>query len=476
MPAVAGNFYPADPTALARKIKKYLSETEIKTENENVRAIMVPHAGYDFSGPVAATAYAMIAGHNYKTVILIGSSHTSYFDGAIIDDSNFWQTPLGNLEANRELGQKLIKSGENIRQNGDVHAADHMLEVQLPFLQTVLAPGFKILPIALSKISNDDLQKLATALLPLMSGDNLLVISSDMSHYPAYEDAKRIDQKTLALIKENNIEELDEHVAKTMSLGVPDEETLLCGLEAVKLVMEIAKKSNWQAKILKYANSGDAAIGDKNAVVGYGAMIFKSEVRSKKSEDLLSEEQQKILLSIAKETVEAYVETGKIKDFAVSDERLKRPEGVFVTLEKNGQLRGCIGQIISTGAPLWQNVREMAIAACSEDNRFAPVSAEELPELSYEISVLSRPKKINDWQEVELGKHGVIVSRGWNKGVFLPQVAAETGWTREEFLEQLCYQKAGLPPDCYKNDPQVKLEIFTAQVFNDGFNDEKKYL
>ena len=182
------------------------------------------------------------------------------------------------------------------------------------------------------------------------------------------------------------------------------------------------------------------------------------------NEDNLSKKQQKELLNIAKTTVEKFVSEGKVADFKITDERLMKPEGVFVTINKNGELRGCIGLIVSTGKPLWKNVRDMAIAA-TEDNRFAPVSVAELPDLTYEISVLSQPQEIKNWQEIKLGEHGVIVSRGRNKGVFLPQVAAETGWDLEEFLSQLCYQKAGLPPDCYRNDPQVKLEIFSAQVF-----------
>ncbi|MDD4902364.1 MAG: AmmeMemoRadiSam system protein A [Patescibacteria group bacterium] len=183
------------------------------------------------------------------------------------------------------------------------------------------------------------------------------------------------------------------------------------------------------------------------------------------SEAFLNKEQREELRNIAKISVENFVKDGKITDFKITDERLKRPEGVFVTINKKGELRGCIGLIISTGKPLWENVRSMAIAAATEDNRFEPVSAEELSELDYEISVLSEPKEIKNWQEIKLGQDGVIVSRGRNKGVFLPQVAVETGWGLEEFLSQLCFQKAGLPPDCYKNDPNVKLEVFTAQVF-----------
>jgi len=167
---------------------------------------------------------------------------------------------------------------------------------------------------------------------------------------------------------------------------------------------------------------------------------------------------------MAKETVESFVTTGQAPEFDVTDERLKQKQGAFVTLTKNGQLRGCIGQIVPTDEPLWQVVREMAVAACSEDGRFNPVEKSELDELEYEVSVLSAPEAIDDWKKIELGKQGVIIRKGGRSGVFLPQVATETGWTLEEFLGQLCSQKAGLSPSCYK-DKDTEIQIFSAQVF-----------
>lgn len=179
---------------------------------------------------------------------------------------------------------------------------------------------------------------------------------------------------------------------------------------------------------------------------------------------ILNHEQQQQLLHVAQTAVEVYVRDGKEVDFKIEDARLNWPEGAFVTIHQNGKLRGCIGQIVSNGEPLWQVVRDMAITAASEDNRFLPISKDELEKLDYEISVLSAPEEIDDWSKIELGKHGVIVKSGWHSGVFLPQVATETGWSREEFLSQLCTQKAGLPADCYK-DKNIQLLVFTAQVF-----------
>ncbi|MFA5359722.1 MAG: AmmeMemoRadiSam system protein A [Patescibacteria group bacterium] len=178
---------------------------------------------------------------------------------------------------------------------------------------------------------------------------------------------------------------------------------------------------------------------------------------------MLNSKEQKELLKIAKETVENFVLNGKIPEFNITDEKLKKRQGAFVTLHKDGELRGCIGQIAPSNEPLWQVVRNMAVAACSEDNRFDSVSEDELKALEYEISILSVPELIDDWQKIELGKHGVIIKQGGRSGVFLPQVATETGWNLEEFLSELCSQKAGLSPGCYK-DKNTQILVFTAQI------------
>ncbi|MFA6228265.1 MAG: AmmeMemoRadiSam system protein A [Patescibacteria group bacterium] len=178
---------------------------------------------------------------------------------------------------------------------------------------------------------------------------------------------------------------------------------------------------------------------------------------------LLSKKQQKDLLDIARSAVEERIGGVGFKEYNNTDRRLAEPEGAFVTLRRGGELRGCIG-MIEAAKPLWQTVKEMAVEAATHDWRFMPLEAEELPELEYEVSVLSRPEKITDWRKIELGRQGVIVKRDGRSGVFLPQVAKETGWTREEFLQHLCVDKAGLEPDAY-DDPATELYVFEAQVF-----------
>jgi hypothetical protein len=485
-PAVAGQFYPSEPGAISDQIQRYLKQAPEQKITGEIKAIMVPHAGYDFSGPVAAYAFKQLAGKKINTAVIISNSHKAYFDGVAIDSSDAWRTPLGTVEVDKQLADKLVAAASVIKYDGSVHGQDHILEVEIPFLQTVLEGDFKIVPVLFGNKYDGNYKKLAQALKDNLGANDLVVISSDLSHYPKYEDANKIDQGTLEKIKTGQAVELADYVKRVESSGHANEQTVLCGIDAVKTVLELKRLAGWdKIEILKYANSGDVpGIGDKSQVVGYGAVVFLSkkfplkadqplaeEVRSEKenadvtwSIGELNVDEQKILLKIAKETVESFVATGKVPEFKITDQRLKQKQGAFVTLTKNGQLRGCIGQIVPSNKPLWQVVRDMAVAAGSQDGRFDPVSKNESDKLKYEISVLSVPVSIDDWRKIELGKQGVIIKQGSRSGVFLPQVATETGWSLEEFLSELCWQKVGLAPSCYK-DKDTQILVFTAQVF-----------
>ncbi|MFH0955958.1 MAG: AmmeMemoRadiSam system protein B [Candidatus Falkowbacteria bacterium] len=467
-PVVAGQFYPNEPGAITDKIQRYLKQTPGEKMSGKIKAVIVPHAGYDFSGLVAAHAFKQLEGQKINTAVVISNSHKAYFDGAAVDDSDAWQTPLGTVAIDKELADKLVKADSSIKYDSAVHTSDHPLEVEIPFLQTVLAGDFKIVPIMFGNKSDDTYIKLAQALKDNLGENDIVVISTDMSHYPKYEDANKIDQETLETIKIGQVAKLADYVKSVESSGYTNEQTVLCGIDAVKTVMELAQLAGWdEIEVLKYANSGDAfGIGDKSRVVGYGAVAFAQSQNENTTSTTgeLNIEEQKILLEIAKKTVESFVATGKVPEFNITDERLQQKQGAFVTLNKDGQLRGCIGQMVSSDQPLWQVVRDMAVAACSEDGRFNPVSKNELNQIEYEVSVLSTPEPIDDWRKIELGKHGVIIKQGGRSGVFLPQVATETGWSLEEFLSELCWQKAGLSPSCYKNK-DTQILTFTAQVF-----------
>jgi len=471
-PFAAGTFYPAGKGSLDALLDKLFSAAP-PLAAKRARALIVPHAGYEYSGAVAARVFGQLRGQSYRRVFLLGSAHAAYFSGAALDDSSAWKTPFGQVNIDQIASAELNRQDKEVVFLRSAQAADHVLENQLPFLQKILDPTFQLVPILIGQTDEKTIGRLADTLDALLTGDDLLVVSSDLSHYPAYEDANQVDQRTLALIAALDEEGLLAHAAASEE-KIAQEETAACGLAAIQVLIRLIQKKGWQSGKYFYANSGDIAGGDRGRVVGYGAMLWAepekadyTEAEKGQPRAELNDEEKNYLLALARQTLEKYLASGEVMEFAPERAKLKEPRGAFVTLHEDGRLRGCIGQIIPTGAPLWQVVRDMAIAAATEDNRFEPADVGELKKIDLEISVLSVPQAIADWRGIELGRHGVIVKKnGWPGGVFLPQVAQETGWTREEFLGELCEQKAGWPRDCYR-DKNVTLEVFTAQVFGE---------
>jgi len=459
--AYAGQFYSAERRELRSMVANYLDKVKPENAYNNIKILIVPHAGYDYSAQVAAQAYQQVSNQEIKRVYLIGNSHRHYFSGIATDDSQAWETPLGLVRVDENMVKELVQTNNLIKLDPTVQLDDHILEVQLPFLQVILGNDFKIVPLLFGNTSEQDYRVLGEILSQQLVPGDLVIISSDMSHYPPRELGQEIDQKTLDLIVQLDLDGLIKHSREALDID-QGEETILCSLEAVKTALVLAENLQLRGQILSYHNSGDIIGGDKNKVVGYGAVIFYNVDQI--SPNPLNQAEQSILLNIARETVNSYVNNGTISNFKIIDERLQVVQGAFVTLHKNKELRGCIGEI-TANQPLWQVVQNMALEAASRDYRFLPVTADELSDLDYEISVLTPPQIITDWRQIRLGQDGVIIRRGLRSGVFLPQVAQETGWNLEEFLNQLCVQKAGLEIDCYKNDSGVEISIFQAQVF-----------
>lgn len=466
-PAVAGQFYPGDKQELTEMINQFLGKVSLPEISGSVRALIVPHAGYVYSGQVAAYGFKGLENQSIKTIILIGSSHNYHLDKAIIDGSDAWQTVLGQVDLAIDLRDKLVKESSLLFEiDSEPHQSEHSLEVELPFLQTVLN-DFKLLPVLIGHhLTEDELNEISQALVKHFDEQTLLIASSDMSHYPAYEQANQADQKVIEAILTGQTSEVRKAINQLEKENIANLSTSLCAQAAVEVVMKVAQLINVsEIKLLKYANSGDVPVGDKSEVVGYSAISFSGGLLSRpaQSDVMLNETQRKTLLEIAKTSVEKYVQQGQWPDFPVDDPLLNEKLGAFVTLKKNGQLRGCIGQF-EPDIPLYQVVSQMAVAAATQDVRFQPIQVSELADLEYEVSVLSPLKQIADWQEIELGQHGVQVRQGSRSGVFLPQVATENNWDLDKFMGELCSQKAGLPWDCWKNG-EVDLYVFTAEVF-----------
>ncbi len=449
-PFVSGSFYPTDSKELESMIDGFFSKVPPqKPLDGKLVALIAPHAGYVYSGQTAAYSYRLLAGSHYDTVVLIGPYHRAFFPGASIWGSGIWKTPLGEVAIDEELARAIITENSVFEFTDDAHLAEHSLETQVPFLQKSLE-NFKIVPILVSNPSPENTERIAKAVFKNIKGKKALIIAStDMSHYYADNTARKMDRLTLDLIQKKDSGGL----LREMKLKNSE----LCGEAAVLTVLEIAKlMGGAKVQLLHYSNSGDTT-RDKARVVGYGALaIYQTG---------LNAAQKKELLSIARQTVETYVKTGQILEPNVTEAVLKEDRGVFVTLKKEGQLRGCIGTILPK-EPLYLAVRNMAIQSAVDDPRFRKVDTSELKDLSYEISVLSVPKRVPSAEHIVLGKHGVILKKASRQGVFLPKVAEETAWDKEAFLGELCSQKAGLPWDCWK-DPATELYTFTAQEFGE---------
>jgi len=475
-PVVAGRFYPDDAEALADQVDGFLSQVPEEPLSGGIIALVAPHAGYVFSGQVAAYAYKQLEGKVFDTVILLGPSHRASFSGASVYDRGGYQTPLGVVAVNEEMARRVMSLHEGFGHIPQAHAAEHSLEVQLPFLQRVL-DEFRILPIVFGPRSSfRELKSMAQAIAQVAGQDRgvLLVASTDMSHYPPYEEACRVDKATLSVLESLNPEALADNEARWLKENVPELHCTLCGLNAVMVAMIAAETLGADGvKVLKYANSGDVPMGDRGAVVGYCAVAFYQEdgeaaVKKMSLDDLgqdLSRQEQGELLKIARESIAEGLEGKRSLPPESSYPKLMERRGAFVTLRKDGGLRGCIGRF-QPDIPLCQTVAQMAQAAAFSDSRFPPLSLEELDEIEIEISVLSPLKEISSIDEIQLGKHGIWITRGAHSGCFLPQVATETGWSKQEFLEHCCRDKAFLPKDAYL-DEDTHISVFTAQVFHE---------
>lgn len=469
LPAVAGSFYPADKESLSGMIDEYLKKApEPNASGDDLFLLVVPHAGYIYSGRTAGVAYKLIENQNFESVILLGPSHRMNVTGASVWSKGAWRTPLGDVPIDTELAYAIMKEDPKLWDRPDAHLAEHSLEVQIPFLQKTLK-NFKIVPILINDGSFNNRMKVASCIAKATENKKvLIVVSTDMSHYHSDEVARKMDDIAVNLIRKGATDDL------WVKSGLEDVE--LCGMAAVVTALEVARAKFLRGiELLRYTTSGEVT-GDLSSVVGYSAWAFYKEPKeipltsgfegsAAESISVLSFNDQKELLKLARQTLESYLSDKKMVNFSNSNPLFIDQRAVFVTLRKKGELRGCIGRLFAEES-LQDAVKHMTIESAIQDPRFLPVREEELKDLKIEISVLSPLERIGDVNEIRLGKHGVIVSQGGSSGVFLPKVAIETGWSKEKFLSQLCSQKAELDENCWK-DPRTELYVFTSQDFKE---------
>lgn len=466
MPAVAGAFYPADADTLKETVVSFLSEASSAEADKKVQAIIVPHAGYVYSGSVASEAIKAIPSDAvYKRIFLLGPSHRAAFDGASVNDAfDSYATPLGQVKVDNETVDALLHADPVFTYVPEAHAREHCLEVQLPFLQVHLQHVPPIVPVIIGTQDLAKLRRIAQALQPYFTSDNLFVISSDFSHYPSYEDANRVDKATGEAIESGSLRKFLDALEKNAHKGVPRLATSACGQSPIAVLLLLMEgRNDLQVRHLAYCNSGDAIYGDKDRVVGYHAF----SIVKKDGEDAfaLTGEERAQLLQIARKSIDYELarKTDLPYDSTKMSPALKEHCGAFVTLHKGEKLHGCIGNLIGY-KPLYQTVASMARAAAFEDPRFYPVEENEMKDIDIEISVLSPLRKIQSIDEFQLGRHGIYIIKGEHRGTFLPQVAEETGWTKEEFLGHCARDKAGLAWNGWKD---AELYVYEAIVFGE---------
>ena len=464
----AGRFYESNPQVLSHEVDSLLAQHANDKTYNNVAALIVPHAGYYFSGNVAASAYAGLdPERKYKRIFLLGPSHHEWLDGASVNtEAEYYATPLGQVKVDHETALRLTTNNTNSTNRvffyrPEAHNREHCLEVQLPFLQRRLKEVPPIVPIIISTNDFEKLQQIAEALKPYFTDENLFVISSDFSHYPSYGDACAVDAKTGKAIESGDVEQFIAAIQANARSGIRNLATSACGELAIVTLM-LMMDSQYEVKHLLYQNSGDIDNYDPTRVVGYHAFAI---LRGEEKGFSLTDEDKQVLKKMAYESIRDSL-AGKPVAVANSSlfilhSSLKEKCGAFVSLHKQGRLRGCIGHF-GEDVPLYEIVAEMARAAAFEDPRFMPVTRDELDDLDIEISVLTPMRRIQSLDEFQLHKHGIYIKKGYRSGTFLPQVADEVNWTKEEFVGHCSQDKAGLGWDGWKD---AELYVYEAIVF-----------
>ncbi|OGS07226.1 MAG: hypothetical protein A2270_11295 [Elusimicrobia bacterium RIFOXYA12_FULL_51_18] len=466
--AFAGKFYPADKEELSKFVDSALAGAVPTRLTGRVRAIIAPHAGYDFSGVMAAYAYNVID-TQYDLVVILGVGHTMAVKGAALLAEGYYETPLGKVPVDEKFAAELIKASPLFENRTEAHLNEHSIEVQLPFLQRRLKKPFKILPAVLNNAGPDELAEIGRMLGRKLKGKKaLIVVSTDFSHYPRHEDALAAD-KTLSLA----IAAMDPGYfwltnRILLAKDVPGLETCACGEAAVGAAMAAVNELGPSRFVeLKYADSYDRApdLTGPEKVVGYIAGAFVGALKVVPGQITLSPGQKKELLSEARTEIENRLLGRKSKnDLLSKDYAFNLPAAVFVTLTENGALRGCVGTI-EPRMGLLDAVRYGANAAAFADTRFRPLEKPELEKIKAEISVLSPLKKAPNAKEIVQGKHGVVVVKDGHSGLFLPQVWEQIPG-KKDFLSELCFQKAGLERDCWQ-DKNASIYVFTVDSFRE---------
>lgn len=476
-PAVAGGFYPKSPDELAAVVDTLLAILMERIPGQvegRVHGLICPHAGYQFSGMTAGVAYKQVMGADIETVVVLAPSHTARFEGASISKADAYRTPLGIIPLSPKAAQlaklkpfvpespcdvvrprdwaSAPKQAPPVGQDTP-HTWEHSVEVQLPFLQRAL-PGFQLVPVVYGDV---DPAEAAKTLSPFVDDRTLVVASSDLSHYKPYDLARGLDQWCVQAVSDMDVKAMSKQEA--------------CGNAAILTLMHLAKERGWKPIHLDYRTSADPpAKADKGRVVGYMSFAFVSAEKEK--EEPLTAAEKKILLDLARQAVTSAVQKGSrpVVDRVKLPRKFLHPKAAFVTVKREGKLRGCIGYSEEI-RPLCETVVDVAAGAAVRDRRFIPVTPEELAAITIEVSVLTTPARIYYNTPSDLLTKlrpkidGVVLTFGQARGVYLPDVWKDIP-DPEKFMQSLTADKAGLPPDTWR-DPAAEIRTFQTDAFEE---------
>jgi len=432
-PVVSGQFYPASPTQLRTMIETLVDETAVK---EDVIGLVSPHAGYIYSGPVAGAVMSKV---KFKdTCIIMGPSHTGRGKPFSIMTRGTWITPLGKVEIDSELGKKMLATSRYLQEDTVAHEHEHSIEVQLPFIQ-YFKEDIKIVPIVIAyadgAIYKEIGKEIARAVKEL-NREVVIIASSDMTHYEPVESARRKDNEAIDAMLDLNEDELLRRVSEL--------DISMCGYApTVSLIAAARELGATRAELVKYQTSGDVT-GDYSSVVGYAGIIIKKE-------------QMHPLVQLARKTIETYVREGTFPEPAELTPEMEARAGVFVSIHKHGELRGCIGTFEPTTDNIAKEIMANAVSSATSDPRFPPVTPDELSDLDYSVDVLTSPEPIASKDQLDPKRYGVIVEAGWRRGLLLPDLE---GVDSIDYQIEICRMKAGID----SNEP-VKLYRFQVKRY-----------
>ena len=469
---LAGRWYPADPSELAAMLDKHLAAA-VQDPLERVQALVLPHAGYQYSGPVAAYGLKAAQDREYSRIVIMGPSHrVPMRGGASVPDATHYRTPLGEIPLDVAFIEELLEHSM-FRRVAEVDAVEHSVQIEVPLIQHSIGSP-PIVPIVVGELTLEQTREMARILGGLLDENTLVIVSSDFTHYgPAYgyvpfdrdipENLERLDMAAWNAIESKNAEAFDAYLNESQAT--------ICGTCPI-LVLLAMLPENAEPHLLNYQTSG-AITNDYENSVSYLSIAFtgawrKGAAMTEPATALpLTQEDKERLLTLARETLRFYLETGKTptpEELGVEiTPAMEQTMGAFVTLHEHGRLRGCIGEI-EPRRPLYQAVMANAVNAGVKDYRFPNVVPDEMPELEFEISALTPPQPVESPERIVIGKHGMTIEKAGRRAVFLPQVAPEQGWDRDTTLGHLC-MKAGLPPDAWRED--AAFTVFEAIVFGE---------